>query len=173
MSKQDTDPYVKLAKQSLETYLETGKLMDVPDGLPGEMQKSTGVFVSLKKNGDLRGCIGTIEPTGMPLSEEIIRFAVISATEDPRFSPVTKDELPALTYSVDVLGDPEPAPSTDDLDAKVYGVIVSRGHRRGVLLPDLELVDTPEQQIEIALRKAGILPQEHYTVERFKVERHK
>jgi AmmeMemoRadiSam system protein A len=173
MRTQDADPYVRLARRSLEAYLETGKLMDVPDGMPGEMQKSAGVFVSIKKNGGLRGCIGTIEPTGMPLSGEIIRFAVISATEDPRFPPVTEEELPALTYSVDVLGEPEPVSGDGDLDARVYGVIVSKGHRRGVLLPDLELVDTPEQQIEIALRKAGILPQEHYTVERFKVERHK
>jgi AmmeMemoRadiSam system protein A len=173
MATETSDRYTELARESLETFLKEGRLMDVPEGLPEDMSKKAGIFVSLKKNGQLRGCIGTIEPTGRPVADEVIRFAVISATEDPRFPPVREEELPELAYSVDVLGEPEAVSGMDELDAKVYGVIVSKGYRRGVLLPDLETVDTPGEQVDIALRKAGILPQEDYTIERFRVERHR
>lgn len=167
------DAYVRLARQSLETYLKTGKVLQRPDGLPAEMDKAAGIFVSLKKHGNLRGCIGMIETSGRSIADEIIRYAVVSATEDPRFPPVQAAELPELEYSIDVLGKPEPISSTDELDVKKYGVIVTEGYKRGVLLPNLEGVDTPHQQVEIALAKAGIGPHDSYSMERFQVERHK
>jgi len=172
--KENEDEYVRLARLSLETYVKTGKKASLPGGLPEEMlNKRAGVFVSLKKYGRLRGCIGTISPVTRCIAEEILRNAISAGTEDPRFSPVTEDELPELVYSVDVLAEPEKIESIDQLDVKKYGVIVTRGYRRGLLLPNLEGVDTPEQQVSIALQKAGISPDEPYTMERFEVVRHK
>jgi AmmeMemoRadiSam system protein A len=168
------DAYVRLARRSLETYIRTGKQIERPDTLPGEMrERRAGVFVSLKKHGKLRGCIGTISATAPCIADEIIRNAVSAGTGDPRFDPVTAPELSGLVYSVDVLGDAEPIVSMDELDPKRYGVIVSRGYRRGLLLPNLEGIDTPEQQVTIALQKAGISAGEKYGMERFEVVRHK
>ncbi len=168
------DEYVRLARLSLETYVKTGKYAKLPGGLPDEMLKrKAGTFVSLKKGGRLRGCIGTISSTQPSIAEEILRNAVSAGTGDPRFEPVTEDELDSLVYSVDVLGEAEPVDSMDELDAKRYGVIVNKGYRRGLLLPNLEGVDTPEQQIAIALKKAGIPAGEGYNMERFEVVRHK
>lgn len=169
-----TEPYVALAEASLESYVKKSKLLQVPQGLPPEMtNKQAGVFVSIKKNGALRGCIGTISPTMDNIAMEIIRNAVSAGVEDPRFSPVQADELPELTISVDVLDQPEPIQAIDELNVREYGVIVSNGRRRGLLLPNLEGVDTPEEQVGIALQKAGILPHESYQMERFRVVRHK
>ena len=173
-TKSKEDEYVKLARLSLETYVKTGKRAKLPDGLPDDMLNNrAGVFVSLKKNGRLRGCIGTIEPTAPSIAEEILRNAISAGTGDPRFDVVTQDELDELVYSVDVLGEAEPAPTMDDLDVKRYGVIVTKGHKRGLLLPNLEGVNTPEEQVNIALQKAGILRNDKYTMERFEVVRHK
>lgn len=127
----------------------------------------------MHKDGELRGCIGTVYPLKNNIAEEIIRNAVSAGTEDPRFYPVEIDELDDIVYSVDVLTKPEPVKSKDDLDVKKYGVIVRSGYKSGLLLPDLEGVDTVDQQISIALRKAGIAPNEKYTIERFEVVRHK
>ncbi|MGI6734525.1 MAG: AmmeMemoRadiSam system protein A [Anaerovoracaceae bacterium] len=168
------DAYVSLARLSLESYVRGRKCIERPPGLPKELTKQkAGVFVSLKKHGRLRGCIGTISPVEECIADEIIRNAVSAGTGDPRFDPVTEDELDELIYSVDVLGDPEPIDSIDQLDVIRYGVIVSKGGRRGLLLPNLEGVRTPEQQVEIALKKAGISPYEDYKMERFEVVRHK
>ena len=168
------DPYVALAKAALEAYVKERKIITPPKNLPREMlEERAGVFVSIKKNGDLRGCIGTICSTTGNIAEEIIRNAISAGTGDPRFFPVREDELEELDYSVDVLKEPEPVNSIKELDAKKYGVIVSSKGRRGLLLPDIEGVDTPEEQISIALRKAGIMPNEKYTIERFEVIRHK
>ncbi len=173
-TKEKEDAYVKLARLSLETYVTTGKRAKLPKSLPKDMTDSrAGVFVSLKKNGRLRGCIGTIEPAEESIAQEILRNAVSAGTGDPRFDPVTQDELPTLVYSVDVLGQAEPAPSMDDLDVQRYGVIVTKGYKRGLLLPNLEGVNTPEEQVNIALQKAGILRNDKYTMERFEVVRHK
>jgi AmmeMemoRadiSam system protein A/AmmeMemoRadiSam system protein B len=172
--KENEDAYVRLARLSLETYVKTGKKASLPDGLPEEMlNRRAGVFVSLKKHGRLRGCIGTIGPVTGCIAEEILRNAISAGTEDPRFSPVTKNELPELVYSVDVLAEPEKIKSIDQLDVKRYGVIVTSGYKRGLLLPNLDGVDTPEQQVSIALQKAGIRPDESYSMERFEVVRHK
>lgn len=168
------DPYVKLARESLEYYIEHKKPMMVPDGLPEEMYlRKAGVFVSIHKDGELRGCIGTILPQRNNIAEEIIKNAISAGFEDPRFEPVEYDELQELEYSVDVLTTPEPIKSKDELDPKKYGVIVRRGYRSGLLLPDLEGVNTVDEQIAIALKKAGIMPQEKYTLERFEVVRHR
>ncbi len=172
--KNNEDDYVRLARLSLETYVKTGKKASLPGDLPAEMlNRRAGHFVSLKKHGRLRGCIGTIGPVTGCIAEEILRNAISAGTEDPRFFPVTEDELPELVYSVDVLAEPEKIESIAQLDVKKYGVIVTSGYRRGLLLPNLDGVDTPEQQVSIALQKAGIRPGETYTMERFEVVRHK
>ena len=172
--REDEDQYVQLARESLETYIKTGQRLIRPEGLTnGLLRKRAGVFVSLKKNGQLRGCIGTISPVESCIADEIIRNAVSSGTQDPRFPAVTEDELHSLVYSVDVLSDPEPISTMDELDVKRYGVIVSSGMRHGLLLPNLDGVDTPEQQVNIALQKAGIRGKEPYSMERFEVVRHK
>ncbi len=138
----------------------TGKYAKLPDGLPEELTKTrAGAFVSIKKNGTLRGCIGTFEPTQASVAEEILCNAVSAASHDPRFDPVTEEELPELVYSVDVLSSPEPIASSDQLDVRRYGVIVQNGDRRGLLLPDLAGVGTVEEQISIARKKAGIGPE--------------
>lgn len=169
------DAYVKLARLSLETYVRTGKkLTSLPSDLPEEMtQNRAGVFVSLKKEGQLRGCIGTIGPVTSSVAKEIVRNAVHAGCEDPRFNPVRINELDRLVYSVDVLGTPEPIEDRSQLDVKRYGVIVTSGGRSGLLLPNLEGVDTIDQQLEIVLQKAGIRPSEAYSMKRFEVIRHK
>ncbi len=167
------DPYVKLARHTLETYVKEGIIPGMPEDLPEEMISSrAGVFVSIKKVGELRGCIGTFLPTRENIAEEIQRNAISAGCEDPRFYPVTPDELSELEYSVDILTKPEPIESLDKLDPKKYGIIVRKGYRSGLLLPDLEGVDTVEEQLSIALRKAGIRPNENYEMERFEVIRH-
>jgi len=132
-----------------------------------------GAFVSLHMNGRLRGCIGTIAPTRATLAEEIIENAISAATKDPRFNPVTVSELSQLEYSVDVLSPAEPIDSTEQLDVKRYGVIVTSGGKRGLLLPNLDTIDTVEEQISIAKKKAGIGPGEPVSLKRFEVVRHK
>ena len=167
------DPWVQLAWQSVESYVCYHKVMDVPDGLPEELTHTrAGAFVSIHKQGQLRGCIGTILPVQKSLAEEIIRNAVSASSRDPRFRPIQPEELPLLEISVDVLGEPEDIASEAELDVKRYGVIVSKGYRRGLLLPDLDGVDTVEQQIDIARQKAGIDPDEKIKLQRFEVIRH-
>lgn len=168
------DEWVRLARLSLETYVRTGRRLDsLPDALPRELTKqAAGAFVSLHMGGRLRGCIGTIGPTQENLAWEIIRNAVSAGTRDPRFPAVRAEELDELEYSVDVLGQPESVDALDQLDPRQYGVIVSFGHQRGLLLPDLDGVDTVEQQIDIARQKGGIRATDPYTLQRFKVVRH-
>lgn len=172
--KASEDPWVKLARRSLETYVKTAqRLTSLPEDLPAEMTtQQAGAFVSLHKNGQLRGCIGTIAPTCDNLAWEIVQNAISACSRDPRFSPVRPNELDELEYSVDVLGAPEPVDSPAALDPKTYGVIVSCGGRRGLLLPDLDGVDSVEAQLSIALQKGGIRENEPYKIERFKVVRH-
>jgi AmmeMemoRadiSam system protein A len=165
--------YVKLAEYSIENFVKTGRMAGTPDGLPEEMTgRRAGVFVSLKKRGQLRGCIGTISPVTKSVADEIMRNAVSACSQDPRFEPVAEDELPELVCSVDVLSEPEPISSPDALDVKRYGVIVTSGFRRGLLLPNLDGVDTVEGQLSIARQKAGISASEKVTLERFEVVRH-
>jgi len=156
----------------LEHYVKNGSIMPAPDAISSELLNKAGVFVSLKKHGALRGCIGTISPVHDSIALEIIHNAVSSAYHDHRFDPVTKEELDDLVYSVDVLGPVEKVESEDELDTVQYGVIVTSGMKRGLLLPNLEGVDTVEKQIDIARRKAGIGPGEKIKLERFEVIRH-
>ncbi|MFA5801432.1 MAG: AmmeMemoRadiSam system protein A [Thermoleophilia bacterium] len=128
-------------------------------------------FVSIKKKGELRGCIGTLEPAEPNLGQEIIKNAQSAAFGDPRFNAVIEEELDDLQFSVDVLSVPEPVQTPDQLDCKLYGVIVSCDYRRGVLLPDLEGVDSIHDQIGIACQKAGINPEDEFALQRFKVTR--
>lgn len=168
------DPWVDLAWQSVERWVRERRVLDVPEGLPKALaHRRAGAFVSIHKQGRLRGCIGTIAPTRDSLAEEIIHNAISAASRDPRFDPIRPDELPWLEINVDVLGAPEDILSEAELDVKRYGVIVRKGHRRGLLLPDLEGVDTVRQQVDIAKQKAGIGPKEKVELQRFEVVRHR
>jgi AmmeMemoRadiSam system protein A len=166
-------PLVRLAKDTIELYVREKKVREVRSGdLTGEMAGTAGVFVSLKIGGCLRGCIGTFQPCEPNIATEVVRNAISAATCDPRFSPVRKDELDSLEYSVDVLTPPEQVKDVKDLDPKRYGVIVQAGSRRGLLLPDLEGVDTVEYQVSIAMQKAGIPQGTPVTLFRFEVKRY-
>ncbi len=165
----------ELARRSVETLVREGRVLEVPsvsdDSLLGQ---PAACFVSIKTGaGDLRGCIGTVEPTRDSLAEEIIHNAISAATRDPRFLPIETSELSQLRYSVDVLSPPEPA-RFEELNPKTYGLIVEdeRGRRRGLLLPDLEGIDSAEQQLQITTRKAGIPPGADVKLYRFRVRRY-
>ena len=162
----------QLAKDTVETYIKEGKVTKVKELTP-EMKGRAGVFVSIHKFDGLRGCIGTFEPHTKNVAEEIIDNAVSSATRDPRFSPIVSAELQDLEYSVDVLTKPESVENRDQLDPKKYGVIVEAGFRRGLLLPDLEGIDSVDYQIDICRQKAGIMPDELIKLYRFEVKRYK
>ena len=171
---ESADAYVNLARQTIESYILSRKALEFPKNLPAEMfHQRAGVFVSIHKEGRLRGCIGTFLPTTECVAGEIIQNAISASTKDPRFSPITPEELPFLEINVDVLTTPEEIASPEELDAKRYGVIVSSGAKRGLLLPDLEGVDTVEEQLEIARQKGGIREDEEVKLERFEVVRHK
>ena len=165
--------YVKLARETIKEYITSGKKLTPPKDILNELRdKKSGVFVSLKKFGNLRGCIGTFMPFRDSVCSEIIENAISAATADPRFSPVTVDELDDLNISVDILSIPEEVNDIDQLDPRKYGVIVSSGFKKGLLLPDLEGVDTAEYQIKIAKQKAGIFPGEKIKLLRFEVKRY-
>ena len=172
MKKNEESAYVRLARETIENFIKQGKIITPPLGLPEEMiNQKAGVFVSLEKNGNLRGCIGTFMPTQGDVAQEIIKNAISAAVDDPRFSPVNASELEDLSISVDVLSVPEEVKDISQLDPKKYGIIVSSGYKKGLLLPDLEGVDTVEYQIDIAKRKAGIYPGEKVKLYRFEVKR--
>jgi AmmeMemoRadiSam system protein A len=163
---------VGLARASLQHFLTSGGPLPVPVILAQELTGRAGIFVSLKKQGQLRGCIGTFEPTRINIASEIIYNAISAGTEDPRFWPVELEELVEITISVDVLEAPQLIDSIDKLDPQKYGVIVKRGRRSGLLLPMLEGVDTVAEQISIAKEKAGISPEEEVELYRFSVTRY-
>lgn len=168
---------VNIARKALESYVlgkkeELEQLLNLKD-IPEEFKRRAGTFVSIKKNGKLRGCIGTVFPQRMNIVEEVVHNAISAGVNDPRFYPVKPEELDELEYSVDVLGEPEAISSIEELDPKKYGVIVTSGAKRGLLLPDLEGINTPEEQVYIAMQKAGISPGEKISLERFEVKRYK
>ena len=168
-------PLVALARTTIEAHVRENRTLDPPEQLTPVMQERAGVFVTLHDSqGNLRGCIGTIEPREPNLAQEVIRNAISAATSDPRFLPVRADELDNLMVKVDVLTEPEPIEGRDVLDPRRYGVIVqsARDYRRGLLLPDLEGVDTIDYQIEVARRKAGIGAKEQIKLYRFEVKRY-
>ena len=173
--REQADEYVKLAWLAVENYVQGNETVEVPEWVSGELlEGSAGVFVSIHEQGRLRGCIGTIAPARSCTAEEIIKNAVSAASRDPRFDPVLPEELGLLEISVDVLSEPENIESEEQLDVKRYGVIVSNntGTKRGLLLPDLDDVETVEQQVEIARKKAGIRATERFVLQRFEVVRH-
>lgn len=163
---------VGLARQAVESYVGERRIINPPEETIPELQQRAGVFICLKKFGELRGCIGTFEPTKENLAAEIIHNAISSAARDPRFPPVSPDELESLAYTVDVLSPYERVVSIDELDPKRYGVIVQSGMRRGLLLPNLDGVDNAGEQVAIASRKAGIWPGEPINIFRFEVVRY-
>ncbi|MEK6693638.1 MAG: AmmeMemoRadiSam system protein A [Nitrospirota bacterium] len=165
-------PLVQLAKETVEKYVSEGLIKSPPELMTAEMKEKAGVFVSLKKKGRLRGCIGTFSPSTGNVAKEIIQNAISASTKDPRFPPVEREELDDIDYSVDVLSEPLRVKGPEELDPKRYGVIVKKDWRKGLLLPDLEGVDTVEEQISIAKQKAGIGPDEDAELWRFEVKRY-
>ncbi|MBE5838968.1 AmmeMemoRadiSam system protein A [Butyrivibrio sp.] len=171
--RQNSDAYVQLAYKSVYSYVLEKKVLPVPSDIPEEMLGiRAGAFVSIHEHGRLRGCIGTIGPTCENVAEEIIQNAISASTKDPRFNAITANELEFLEINVDVLGEPENISSMDELDVKRYGVIVSSGRKRGLLLPDLDGVDSVEQQVAIAMQKGGITEDDEVHLQRFEVVRH-
>lgn len=169
----DSSIYVKLARNTIIEYIKNHKVVEVPDNLPEELlNKQSGVFVSIHKFGSLRGCIGTFLPTTDNIASEIIRNAISAATNDYRFPPIVVDELEWLEINVDVLSEPKPVTNMNILDPKKYGVIVRNEEKSGLLLPDLDGVDTVEEQLKIAKKKAGILDSDEYEIEYFEVTRY-
>ncbi len=171
--KQREDEYVKLARDTIYYYVRNGKRPVLPDDLSEEMYiNQRGVFVSIKREGKLRGCIGTMIPTKASVAEEIIDNAIEAATKDSRFTEVQHEELEELEIYVDVLSELENIESKEQLDINSYGVVVTKDYKRGLLLPNIEGVKNVEHQLSIALEKAGIKNDEDYSLQRFKVERH-
>ena len=168
-------PCVQLAIDAIDAYVRDFRVITPPDGLFERhpvLKGRAGVFVSLKKRGELRGCIGTIEAARENLAVEIIENAISAATKDPRFRPVGEGELPELVVSVDILSTPERVSGHEDLDVRRYGLIVKAGTRRGLLLPDIEGIASVDEQMAVARKKGGIGEQEPVELYRFEVERH-
>lgn len=165
------DPLVCLATYAINVYVSEGRVIEAEPRPEFEVRAACFVSIYTTSTGDLRGCIGTISPSYENLGLEIVHNALAAATQDPRFQPIRERELNDLTITVDVLSESEPA-TIEDLDPKRYGVIVTQGYKRGLLLPDLEGVDTVREQLDIACRKAGIDPQSVFEIERFEVVRH-
>jgi len=167
--------YITLAKSAVETNIREGKIISPPPDLPKDfLVRKSGVFVTIENNNQLRGCIGTYLATTKNIAEEIIRNAIAASTQDSRFDPITKEELAHLSYTVYILNPPEQIKNVQDLNPKKYGVLVKFGFKSGLLLPDLEGVDTIEQQLAIACSKAGIYPEtDKMAIYRFTVEKHK
>jgi len=183
------NPYILLVKQVVENYIKNGKIISPPENLPREfLTRKAGTFVTIMKDGELRGCIGTYLPTKENIAEEIIHNAIAAATEDYRFGPITKEELPELSYTAYILSEPELVKDISELNPKKFGIIIKtapiipsgdvvfNGHmptKSGLLLPDLEGVDTAEQQISIACQKGGIDPsKEKILIYRFTTEKY-
>src|SRR4030042_4216748 len=155
---------LELAKLAVENYIKEGKIISPPDNLPKQfLKRKGGVFVTIEEIGKLRGCIGTYLPTRKSIAEEIIYNSISSATDDYRFGPVQKEELPYLSYTVNILSEPKPVKNIKELNPKKFGIIVKTLNpslKCGLLLPDLDDVDIVEQQIQICCQKAGINPNE-------------
>jgi len=170
----ESSPHARLAREAVEAFTGEGRIIGVPEWVPEEfVSERAAVFVCLKIHGRLRGCIGTVVPVQNSLAEEIIENAVSAANRDFRFLPVERSELESLDYTVDVLTEPEPIESLSQLDPKRYGVIVQSGGKRGLLLPDLEGIETAEEQVSIARHKAFISERESVQLYRFAVLRFK
>ena len=157
-----------LGRRAIETYLRSRQLIDPPEPIPIEWQAPSAAFVTLRKNGEMRGCVGSTRPTEATAAHELIRYAIASAVRDPRFDPVRLDEVPLLTLKVQLLDPAERIADVSRLDPRTYGIIVRRGDRQGLLLPGIEEIVTPEQQLKAACQKAGINPHAPLELERFR-----
>ena len=167
-----SDSRVTLAVRAVRHYLATGSILSCPEDLPDELKIQAGAFVSIKKHKRLRGCIGSILPQSNRLAEEIIQNAISAATRDPRFPPIRPQELPELDFSVDVLTQPEKIKSKSALDCKRYGIIIKNREKQGVLLPNLEGIESVEEQIRICRKKAGLKPDDPIDIYRFESKRY-
>ena len=163
----------KLARQTIEEHVLHDRMSEVSEEISPELKERAGVFVSIKKNGDLRGCIGTIKPTQDNIVQEVKNNAISAAARDPRFPAIQADELDDLTISVDIIGKQEEIEGLEELNPERYGVVIKSGRRTGLLLPKLEGVNTPEEQVEIARRKAGLPSDSQFDLYRFEVKRYK
>ena len=166
-------PLVKLAFRSVEHFIETSKPLPCPDPLPKDLKQNAGTFVSIKKEGKLRGCIGTMMPKYKNLAEEIIQNAVQAANEDPRFDPINKSELSQLTFSVDVLTPLEKIENLKEHDTKRFGLVIKGKGKQGLLLPDLDIIKSADQQFTVCLKKGGFKENDTYELFRFEVKRFK
>lgn len=166
--------YILLAKEAVEKYLQQRKIMALPENLPAEfLNRRAGIFVTIFKDKELRGCIGTYLPVRDNIAQETVYNAIAAATEDFRFLPIQTDELPYLNYAVSILSEPIPIKDTSKLNPKKFGIIVKTGAKTGLLLPDLPGIETLEKQISIACQKAGIDPQtEKISIYKFAVEKY-
>jgi len=162
---------VKLAIRSVEHFIETGKPLSCPDYLPDSLKQRAGTFVSIKKQGSLRGCIGSMQPKYKNLAEEVIQNAIRSASEDPRFDPIQKKELPSLTFSVDVLKPLEKIENLQEHNVKQFGLVVRGEGKQGILLPDLEIIKSADQQFNVCLKKGGFKNHDNFEIFRFEVQR--
>jgi AmmeMemoRadiSam system protein A len=165
-------PLVELVKKTIETYIREGRVIDPPQVLSPEMKEKAGVFVCIKKHGQLRGCIGTYAPCCDSVALETIKNAICAATQDPRFHIVKENELEDLEYSIDILSTPEKVRDLSKLDPRKYGVILVSGNKKGLLLPDLEGVNTVQEQLRIVRMKASLAPEEEVEIYRFEVKRY-
>ena len=158
----------EFGRRAIDTYLRTRRLIDPPQPIPVDLQAPSAVFVTLRKDGELRGCVGSVRPTEATAAHELIRYAVASAVRDPRFDPVRIDEVSALMIKVQLLDPPEPVTDIAALDPNTYGLIVRHGDRQALLLPGIDGIETPEQQILAACEKAGIDRHAPLELERFR-----
>lgn len=166
-------PFIALAHQAIATYLKTGQIISPPAPLPDNMAQPNPLFVSLHAaNGALRGCRGTLSPTQSNLAEIIIQTAIASAVDDPRFAPMRPEELEGLDVKIDLLSPLEPVSDINELNERIYGVLIQAGQRRGLLLPDIPMVDSVPRQLDLVRRKAGLSPQEPAQLYRFTVTRY-
>ena len=164
---------IALATKAVKHFVESGEISPCPENLPNELKIQSGTFVSIKRKSRLRGCIGSVLPQTENLAKEIIQNAIYAASRDPRFSPILKSELPDLTFSIDVLSSPEKVKSITELDCRRFGVIVKHDGQQGILLPNLDGVDTVKKQIQICLEKARLKKESPFEIFRFESKRYK
>ncbi|QPJ62901.1 MAG: AmmeMemoRadiSam system protein A [Candidatus Nitronauta litoralis] len=165
-------PLVQLARNAIQHHLDSGKKLVPPENIQSSFSKPTGAFVTLYQDGSLRGCIGSLKPQTQSLAEEVVRNAILAATKDPRYDPVSHSEIDGLTIRIEVVTPPEPVDDISNLDPKVDGLIVRSGKKQGVLLPGIEGIETVDQQEKICRSKGGIKNNENVAYSRFRVEQH-
>ena len=168
-------PFVQLAIDAVAAYVQDCRVLTPPESLLEQfpdLRRRAGVFVSLKRRGELRGCVGTLEPAQVNIALEIVENAIGAALRDPRFRPLAEEELVELATSVDILRPPVRVTGLEELDVQRFGVIVQFGSKRGLLLPDIEGIRSVEEQVRVARKKGGIGDVDPVELYRFEVERY-